>query len=223
MTQGTNLIERYDGIMHKASINGSILQEWVIPAREYSAFLMERGQVLRIVDIEGKQVPDVVFINQHRLEEHVNLGNSQQIAPGRRLRLSKGDCLVSQITSRMVTILDYSNEENLSYSSMCSEGTNRIRYGEANTRNCRDNLANALTPWGFNQFTVPDAFKPFMKIDIDSQGNQNMSEPTTVAGDFCDMHAEMDLLVGVSNCPQERNPCNGWKATPLGVIIYSPS
>jgi len=28
------------------------------------------------------------------------------------------------------------------------------------------------------------------------------------------------LLIGISNCPQERNPCNGWKPTSMGIIVY---
>ena len=32
--------------------------------------------------------------------------------------------------------------------------------------------------------------------------------------------AEMDVVVGMSNCPQERNPCNAFKATPLGITLY---
>jgi uncharacterized protein YcgI (DUF1989 family) len=40
------------------------------------------------------------------------------------------------------------------------------------------------------------------------------------AGDFYDLRVEMDLLVELSNCPQERNPCNGFNPTPMGVIIY---
>ena len=47
-----------------------------------------------------------------------------------------------------------------------------------------------------------------------------IKEPTSVAGDFYDLCAEMDLLVGLSNCPQERNPCNGFNPTPMGIIIY---
>ena len=31
---------------------------------------------------------------------------------------------------------------------------------------------------------------------------------------------QMDLLIGLSNCPQERNPCNGFNPTPMGMIIY---
>jgi uncharacterized protein len=33
-------------------------------------------------------------------------------------------------------------------------------------------------------------------------------EPTSVPGDYYDLRAEMGLLIGISNCPQERNPCN---------------
>jgi uncharacterized protein len=218
-----NPLETHKDAMTRFPIPGRTVTQWVIPAKEYSAFLIGKGQVVRFVDIEGKQDVDVVFINQYNLEEHLNLGNSQQIAPGRRLMLRKGDVIVSQICSPMVTIVDYSNEYNLSYSSMCSEATNRIRYGEANTRNCRTNLARALAPWGFSEITIPDAFKPFMKVDIDEEGNQDLVEPTTVPGDFYDLRAEMDLVVGVSACPQERNPTNGWNPTPIGVIVYEPA
>lgn len=206
--------------MHTHDVPGTIVREWIVPAKEYAAFLVNRGQVVRWVDLEGAQVPDIVWFNQRNLSEHLNLGNSQQIAQGRRLKLVKGDLIVSQISNPMMTIVDYTNDENLSYSSMCSEETNKIRYGIGNTRNCRDNIAMALRPWGMDKLEVPDAFKPFMKVDIDAEGNQEIKEATSVPGDYYDLRAEMDLLVAFSNCPQELNACNGWKATATGVIIY---
>jgi uncharacterized protein YcgI (DUF1989 family) len=59
-----------------------------------------------------------------------------------------------------------------------------------------------------------------MNVQVDQKGSMEIKEPTSVAGDFYDLRAEMDLLVGLSNCPQERNPCNGFNPTPMGVIIY---
>lgn len=206
--------------MHIHDVPGSVVREWIVPAKEYAAFLMSRGQVLRFVDLEGKQVPDVVWFNQHNLEEHLNLGNSQLISKGHKLRLVKGDLIVSQVSNPMMTIVDYTNEHNLSYSSMCSEEANKVRYGVGNTRNCRDNIAMALAPWRMTRFHVPDAFKPFMRVEVDAEGNQEIKEATTVPGDYFDLRAEMDLLVAFSNCPQELNACNGWKATATGVIIY---
>ena len=44
-------------VLHKHPVPGTIVEEWIIPARGYAAFYMKKGQVLRFVDIEGKQVP----------------------------------------------------------------------------------------------------------------------------------------------------------------------
>jgi uncharacterized protein YcgI (DUF1989 family) len=99
---------------------------------------------------------------------------------------------------------------------MCSEEVNQIRYGIPDTPNCRGNFAMALGPCGFNYRDIPNAFVPFMNVEVDENGTMEIREPTSVPGDYYDMRAEMDLLIGISNCPQERNPCNGW-TTPMGV------
>ncbi len=52
-------------------VPGAIVKEWIIPAKEYSAFTIRRGQTLRFVDMEGKQVPDLVCFNERDLTEHL--------------------------------------------------------------------------------------------------------------------------------------------------------
>jgi uncharacterized protein YcgI (DUF1989 family) len=105
---------------------------------------------------------------------------------------------------------------------MCSEELNRIRYGVPNTRNCRDNFAMALEEWNLNRRRIPNAFVPFMNVDVDEAGTFEIREPTSEPGDFYDLRAEMDLLVAVSNCPQERNPCNAYNPTSMGAVVYRP-
>jgi uncharacterized protein YcgI (DUF1989 family) len=205
-------------ILHKHPVSGTIIQEWIIPARGYAAFNMEKGQVLRFVDIEGKQVPDLVCFNAQELGEAINMGNSLLI--NKRREFIKGNVIYSIRCRAMMTITDYSNELSYAYGPMCSEEVNRIRYGVPNTANCRGNLAMALGPWGFNYRDIPNAFVPFMNVEVDENGTMEIREPTSVPGDYYDLRAEMDLLIGISNCPQERNPCNGWNPTPMGVIIY---
>ena len=46
-------------VMRKFPVPGTIVKEWIIPAKGYDAFVMKKGEVLRFVDIEGKQVPDL--------------------------------------------------------------------------------------------------------------------------------------------------------------------
>jgi uncharacterized protein len=207
-------------VLRSYPVPGMVVKEWIIPAKEFSAFTIRRGETLRFVDIEGKQVPDLVCFNEHDLTEHLNMGNSLLLNKRRELR--RGDVLYSVICNPMMIITGYSNEESYAYGPMCSEELNRIRYGVPGTRNCRDNFALALAGHGFNQRQIPNAFVPFMRVEVESDGSMEIKEPTSRAGDFYDLRAEMDLLVAVSNCPQERNPCNGFQPKPMGIIIYEP-
>lgn len=205
-------------ILRKHAIPGKVLREFVIPSQEYAALTMKAGETLRFVDMEGKQVPDVVCFNERDLTEEISMGNSLLI--NKRREFIKGNILYSIIANPMMTITGYSNELSYSYGPMCSEEVNRIRYGVANTRNCRDNFAMALKDWGFKARDIPDAFVPFMNVEVDANGTMEIREPTSKPGDYYDLRAEMDLVIGISNCPQERNPCNGWNPTPMGVIVY---
>ena len=38
-------------------------------------------------------------------------------------------------------------------------------------------------------------------------------------GGYVELRAEMDVLVLISNCPQVNNPCNGFRPTPIRIII----
>ncbi len=206
---------------HKHPVPGSTAREWIIPPRAYSAFPLKRGQVLRFVDVEGQQVPDLVCFNEHDLTEPLSTTYSMILNKRRELR--QDNVLYSIICSPMLTIVGYSNELSFSYGPMCSEELNRIRYGVPGTRNCRDNLAMALAPWAIDRRQIPNAFQPFMRVDVEPDGTLEIKEPTSRPGDYYDLRAEMDLLVAVSNCPQDRNPVNGFRPTAMGIIIYGPA
>ena len=53
-------------------------------------------------------------------------------------------------------------------------------------------------------------------------GSYEIEQPTSRPGDYVDLRADMDLFVSISNCPQERNPCNVFNPTPLRVVVYQP-
>lgn len=212
-----NELESHSSAFTKYAITG-VVSRWVVPAKGYVGFRLAHGQTVRFVDLEGKQVPDVVFYNANDLSDCLNMSNSMLL--NKRRELVQGNTLFSIDCNPMATIKDYSNSLSFSYGSMCSEPLNRLRYGAANTANCRDNFARALEPWGLGTRDIPDAFVPFMNVVVDDDGTMNIDEPSSGAGDYYDLTAEMDLVVGVSNCPQERNPCNGFNPTAVGVVIY---
>jgi uncharacterized protein YcgI (DUF1989 family) len=48
-----------------------------------------------------------------------------------------------------------------------------------------------------------------------------LQEPLSKPGDYIDLKAEMDCILAISNCPQDRNPCNGFNPTPLQIIVFT--
>ena len=61
-----------------------------------------------------------------------------------------------------------------------------------------------------------------MNVPVSPEGKTGIEEPKSKAGDYVDLRAERDLLISISNCPQERNPCNGWNPTAMRVSSTRP-
>jgi uncharacterized protein YcgI (DUF1989 family) len=204
-----------------AIVPGEVLRDLVIPAREYAAFTMYATNVLRIVDLEGKQVADTIAFNLHNLAEKMNNENTMLV--NHTYNPTEGHVVYSDDCNPMFTILRDTVGRNYPGGAMCSEELNRTRYGVPGTRNCRDNLADAVAPWGIGKRDLPGAFTPFMNVVHYPDGSAEIAEPTSEPGSYIDLRAEMHLLVAISACPQERNPCNGFHPTSLRTIVYHPT
>ena len=105
----------------------------------------------------------------------------------------------------------------------CSRFTNEYRYDIPDLPNCRDNFAAALAPWGITWKQIPYNMNVFMNCPSEPDGGFSIDLPKSKAGDYVDFTADMDVLAAMSNCPQERNKCNNFKAKPMRAIHYRPS
>lgn len=199
---------------------GRILREDVIPPKEYLGVPLYKGQVIRIIDLEGQQVPDVVFYNLHDPKEKLSTNNTMLIL--KKWRVTTGDPLFSDEGREMVTIVaDTVGVHHLS-GGCCNEPANWRRYGVRGTRNCRSNLALAAAELGITEKEVPGVIAPFMKVVRYEDGRYEIELPPSKPGDYIDFRAEMDVFVAISNCPQDKNPCNGFNPTALKTIVYQP-
>ena len=61
--------------------------------------------------------------------------------------------------------------------------------------------------------------KPLQGLLICGQLETTTTTSISAPGLFVDIRAEMDLVVVVSNCPQINNPCNGFRPTPVRMVI----
>src|SRR5438045_809808 len=106
---------------------GPVARETVIPARWYLALELERGQVLRIVDLEGQQVSDIVFFNRHNLAEKFSPNNT--VTLNRNVYLSNGGSLYSDQANVMCTVVADTVGRHDFIAGSCSVGPNTLRYG----------------------------------------------------------------------------------------------
>src|SRR5712691_4180298 len=106
---------------------GRVVQETVIAARSYLALELRKGQVLRILDLEGQQVADVVLFNRDNLAEKFSPNNT--VTLNRNIYLSHGGSLYSDQANVMCTVLADTVGRHDFIAGMCSDGTNRLRYG----------------------------------------------------------------------------------------------
>ena len=123
-----------------------VLGEQIVPPAGYFAGEIRKGQVLRIIDIEGQQVADLVTISAGNIAEKLSVMNT--ISLNKQVFPRVGYVLYSDEARGMMTIIADTCGVHDMLAGACSRFTNEKRYGVEDTKNCRDNLAAALKPWG---------------------------------------------------------------------------
>lgn len=201
-------------------VPGRIVLEHVMPPGAPWAAPVLKGQVLRLIDVEGQQVGDFVCFNLNRVEEKFSPPNTANL--NRTIRVTTGNVLYSDEAGAMFTIVADTVGLHDVLAGACSKYTNYVRYGVKDSPNCRDNFAQVLAPRGIKWKDVPYAFNIFMNVPIGADNSMSIREPVSKAGDYIDLRAEMDCLAAISNCPQTRNPCNAGRLKPLKVLVYEP-
>jgi urea carboxylase-associated protein 1 len=192
----------------------------ILAAAAGTAFEVAAGQVLRIIDVEGKQVPDLLCFDSSDYSDKLSPPNTQLI--NQTIFLKTGHHLYSTRCRPLMTILEDTCGVHDIISGACSSYTNAFRYGVRGTPSCRTNFEEALRPYGIPEREIPYNLNIFMNVTVAADGSTQIEEPKSKAGDYIDLVADTDVLVAISNCPQSRNPCNGWNPSPLRLILHEP-
>ena len=190
------------------------VNEGRIPPRSGTAFRMDRGQRLTVVDIEGVQVADLLAYSAADIDEVVSSGRTLDYAE--TIRLTTGHILYSNRSRPMLTIVEDSVGTHDFLLTPCSEDTFRHFYPDQPVhRGCFGNLAAALAPYGVTPDRIPTAFNCFMNVPVDgATGRLTVEPPLSRAGDRIVFRAEMDLVIGLTACSAYSS--NGGSFKPIG-------
>ena len=181
-----------------------------------TAFELAKGRQLRVIDLEGEQVADLIAFNLADKREWLSSGRSIDYA--NRIYLTKGDVLYSNRSRPMLTILEDDVGRHDFLLTPCSPETFQIIYkNNAAHPSCFANLAAHLAPFGFAPDVIPTTFNVFMNVEIDANGALTILPPRSKAGDSILLRAEMDLIVGLTACSAEMS--NNYRFKPIGYEL----
>lgn len=187
-----------------------------ISARSSAGFTMTVGQRLRIVDVNGGQVCDLLAYRRGEPSEH--LSNGRTFDYGGKIALSVSDVLWSSLSNPMLTIVgDDVGRHDFLYAA-CSVEMYRLQYGvTANHPNCTENLTGEFRKLGFEPGPLPTPFNVFQNAVVAADGKLVLSAPLSKAGDAIVLRAEMDLAIALSACPA--GVCNGGTPKPIAYEL----
>ena len=199
---------------------GRVLDDVVVPAGETWARVLRPGEVLRIVDLEGKQAVDFLCYDAKNPEERYNAADTMKYA--KTIFLTTGHGIYSDMGRRLFTIVADTCGRHDTIGGCCSAESNELRYGVKHTPSCRANFLRALAPFGLGKKDIVTNLNFFMNVPVGPDGTMGIVEGLSKPGDHVDLRADTDVLAVISNCPQTRNPCNGFNPTPIRVVLTAP-
>ena len=193
------------------------LQQYQLPPQTGLAFTLRKGEITRIINTDGEQVADLVCFAQNDRGECFSAGRT--VDYNNRLFFSEGDVLYSNRSRAMMTITADKIGTHTCLYAPCSQEMFEISYGVTEAHpNCLDNLNRNLAAYDLSADHIAAPFNIFLHVSISEQGELSILPPRSKAGDFIELRAEMDLIVGLTAC--SAGACNNYYCTAVDVEIY---
>ncbi len=201
------------------AIKGRIIEDSVVPARGSWSRRLGKGEMLRIVDLEGKQAVDFLCYNAHDFTDRYAAADTMKINPS-GIFLSTGTVLYSVGLTALFTIVADTCGKHDTIGGCCSAALNTHRYNVGYQPNCRDNFLRELAKYGMGPKDMAANVNFFMYVPVGENGEMDMGPSISKPGDYVDLRAESDALAVISNCPQINNPVNDYNPTPIRVTVW---
>ena len=224
-----------DDMSRKPDYTGAI-QDTIMEPKSYMTLELEEGQIMRVEDVEGVQCADIAFMNRRDYREksksidgEIAQSLIEQYSQGmtcnrnRHVYLGKGFPLYTDKCNKIMTIIQDTVGHHDVIVAWCNPELNYSRWGDIalGKRTCKENIQDAFKPYGV-AIELPFTFNMFMDYRIGEDGEITYLETLSKAGDYIDLKAEMDVIVAISNCPQELSLVNGFEPTRLRVAVFEP-
>lgn len=196
----------------------------VVEAGDYFIKIVEQGQTVRILDMEGNQAADTLFYRADNPTERYSAIDT--IREQGNVYLTAGTMLLSTEGNPMLEIVADTCGRHDTLGGACATESNTVRYGLQTKcmHACRDSWMLAVAEneeYGLSKRDITHNINFFMNVPVTPEGGLTFEDGISDAGKYVELTAKMDVVVLISNCPQLNNPCNAYNPTPIEVLIWN--
>jgi uncharacterized protein YcgI (DUF1989 family) len=183
-------------------------------------FTIQEGQYLQITDVEGKQTAEMIAYNAEDFEEFLSTSHTRAI--NNSIMLVKDSILYSNRRNAMFVLVEDTVGRHDILLPSCDRRRYEDDYGQPDHPGCRENLQKEFKTAGYelNFDRMPDPVNFFMNVGLRARGEFEMREPLSERNDYVLLRALMNMVVGVSSCPQEQSPSTGFNPSDILVRVY---
>lgn len=197
------------------------LYEEFIPGGGHTSFVLKRGQLLRITDIEGGANASLLMLNANEKSERLNLPDS--LKGQHTAKLTSGHCLYSDMGRVLAAITADTCGWHDSFGGVLNAEEVAEKYGEGSYQQLRngfyrngvDNLLVEMGKWNLNLQDLLMCLNLFSRVDVDSDGCFHFVTDNSKAGDCIELYAPMDTLVVLTALQHPMDPNPNYAPKPL--------
>lgn len=194
----------------------------VVLAGDGFTHVVKKGQIFRIVDLEGNQAADTLFYDAHDPANRYSAVDT--VREQGNIYLSTGTKLMSTEGDVLMTIVADTCGRHDTLGGACAAESNQVRYAieKKYMHACRDTflLVAACCTRDLSKRDITANVNFFMNVPVTPEGKLTFEDGVSGPGRYVELRAERDVRVLISNCPQLNNPCNGYDPTPIRVLIW---
>ena len=190
------------------------LYEELVPGGGHTSFILKRGQLLRLTDLEGGANVSLLMFNAHEKSERLNLPDTLKCQ--HTAKLTAGHCLYSDMGRVLACITADTCGWHDSFGGVLNDAEVTEKYGEGRYqelrngffRNGTDNLLVEMGKWNLNLQDLLMTLNLFSKVTVDANGSFGFESGNSKAGDYLELYAPMDALVVLTSLqhPMDPNP-----------------
>ncbi|SHK96433.1 urea amidolyase associated protein UAAP1 [Phytopseudomonas punonensis] len=197
------------------------LYEETVPGGGHASFVLKRGQLLRLTDIEGGANVSLLLFNAAEKSERLNLPDT--LKGQHTAKLTAGHCLYSDMGKVLAAITADTCGWHDSFGGVLNAEEVAEKYGQGRYqelrngffRNGMDNLLVEMGKWNLNLQDMLMNLNLFSRVDVDANGAFGFQADNSKAGDYVELYAPMDTLVVLTALQHPMDPNRQYAPKPV--------